>query len=79
MLEDCFDSLSQFALEVVENKMGVDFWHRLQFLFNIVTKYYILKSKVESGTNWKVADYETVWLSSMFMQNHKVSGPFSQS
>ena len=29
MLEDCFDSLSQFALEVVENKMGVDFWHRL--------------------------------------------------
>ena len=46
MLEDIFNSLSQWGVEVVENQMGVYLRHILHFLLYVVTQHYVLQPKV---------------------------------
>ncbi len=44
-----------------------------------MTKDNILKSEVKGRPDWKMADNESIWLSAMFMQKHKIRYPFPES
>jgi hypothetical protein len=73
MLESCLHPEAELSCEIIEDEVRIDLRHGLQLLIHVVSQHHILHSEVESGTDWQVANNETIGLSSMFMQQHQIS------
>lgn len=55
MLQGCLNPQAQACCEVVEDQVRIYLRHGLQFLVDIMTQDYILKAKVEGGSNRQMA------------------------